>query len=157
MTLLSSPSTIPAVLSLALIAPASASYSTKAMPFLPGTSRTSLKPSKRPKMAVRLSTSYSSGKFWRNRILLGGKYSSGTTAPAAGFEDLRPAPREALIGRPPVSGAFAAAGRLSFFCASAASCACFLSSVQKKLAKSTIPEHTMPITFLRKSFPLMCF
>ena len=44
------------------------------------------------------------------------------TAPAAGFDDLRPAPRDALTGRPaPISGAAPTAGRLSFFWASAAS------------------------------------
>lgn len=49
------------------------------------------------------------------------------TAPAAGFEDLRPAPLADLTGRvDPVSGP--AGGRLSFFCNSAASCACFLSA-----------------------------
>lgn len=31
--------------------------------------------------------------------MLGGKYSSGTTAAAAGLEDLSPAPRVALMGR----------------------------------------------------------
>lgn len=53
------------------------------------------------------------------------------TAPAAGFDDLRPAPRAALTGRDaPGSGAAPPAGRLSFFCASAASAACFLSVTQ---------------------------
>ena len=51
------------------------------------------------------------------------------TAPAAGFDDLRPAPRAALTGRDG-SGAAPPAGRLSFFCASAASAACFLSIAQ---------------------------
>ena len=51
------------------------------------------------------------------------------TAPAAGFDDLRPAPRAALTGRDG-SGAAPPAGRLSFFCASAASAACFLSVTQ---------------------------
>ena len=125
--LLSSPRFIPAVLSFALIAPASASYSTKPMPLRPGTKRTSLKPSNLPKMAVRPSTPYSSGKFCTNKILLGGRYSSGMTAPAAGFEDLSPAPLAALTGRATL-GSTPAAGRLSCFANSTASAACFLSS-----------------------------
>ncbi|KAH0358300.1 hypothetical protein KCU83_g308, partial [Aureobasidium melanogenum] len=58
---------MPAVASLALIAPSSASYSTKAMPLRPGTVRTSLKPAKREKMATCstccLRSALSSG-FW---------------------------------------------------------------------------------------------
>src|SRR5271169_4573108 len=120
---------MPAVFSLALIAPVSASYSMKAMPLLPGTRRTSRKPSYLSKIAVRASMSYSSGRFWTNRILFGGRYSSGTTADPARFDDFRPAPREALIGRDDGSGTAPAATAvlLSLFDSSAASAAFFLS------------------------------
>lgn len=61
-------------------------------------------------------------------ILLGGKYSSGTTAAAAGLDDFKPAPLEALIGRAVASGTVPAAADLfSLFCSSAASAAFFLS------------------------------
>ena len=60
------------------------------------------------------------------RILFGGRYSSGTTAPAAGFDDFNPAPRVALIGRAATS-ALTSAGRFIFFDASAASLAWRLS------------------------------
>ena len=48
------------------------------------------------------------------------------TAPAAGLDDLRPAPRADLIGLV-VSEAAPGVGRLSFLATSAASAACFLS------------------------------
>lgn len=116
-------SCMPAVLSLALIAPASFSYSTNAIPRRPGTRRTSRKPSKRPKTLVRASTSVSSGRFWTKRILFGGRYSSGTTAAAAGPVGLRPAPLCVFAGRP--DGSPPGAGRLSRCCS--ASRAFFLS------------------------------
>lgn len=116
-------SCIPAVLSLALMAPASFSYSTNAIPRRPGTRRTSRKPSKRPKTLVRASTSQSSGMFWTKRILFGGRYSSGTTAAAAGPVGLRPAPLAVFAGRPPWSPP--GAGRLRRCCS--ASRAFFLS------------------------------
>jgi len=50
------------------------------------------------------------------------------TAPAAGLEDLSPAPRADLMGLV-VSGAAPGAGRLSFFAASAASAACLRSGI----------------------------
>ena len=125
MGLPSGPSAIPAVRSLALIAPTSASYSTNAIPLRPGTVRTSRKPSNAPKMFCRCSLSTSSGKFCKKRILFGGRYSSGITAPAAGLDDLSPAPRVDLMGRA-ASAAETSAGR--FFCsATAASLACFRS------------------------------
>jgi hypothetical protein len=127
MTWPSAPSAMPAVFSLALIAPASLSYSTKAIPLLPGTKRTSLKPSKRSNIVLRALMSYSSGRFWTKRILLGGKYSSGITAPPEGLEDLRPAPRVALMGRAASGAIPCAPGRLRSFCASACSAAFFLS------------------------------
>lgn len=115
---------IPDVASLALIAPDSFSYSTNAIPLRPGTNLTSLNPSKRPKTAVTLSWFASSGRSRKNKILLGGRYSSGMTVAAAPAVGLRPAPLAAFAGRV-VSGA--PAGRLSFFCASRASWACFRS------------------------------
>jgi hypothetical protein len=125
MTCVASPSVIPAVFSFALMAPVSDSYSTNAMPLRPGTSRTSLNPSNLPNMDDNASISYSSGRFWTKRILLGGRYSSGTTAAPAGFDDLRPAPLEVLIGRALESGSTpaAAADRFSLFASSAASSA----------------------------------
>lgn len=124
-----SPKAIPAVFSLALIAPVSVSYSMKAIPLRPGTRRTSLNFSKRPKIAVRASMSYSSGRFWTKRILFGGKYSSGITA-ATAFVDLRPAPLVVLIGLALASGATPVAAPALFilFCSSAASAAFFLSA-----------------------------
>lgn len=127
MGLPASPMGIPDVASFALIAPVSFSYSTNAIPFRPGTIRTSLKPSKRPKMAVRLSWSALSGRSRKNRILFGGRYSSGMTGAAAAWVDLRPAPFAAFAGRLASTAPAAAAGRLSFFCASWASWACLLS------------------------------
>jgi len=126
---LPSPSVMPAVFSLALMAPVSASYSMKAIPLLPGTKRTSRKPSNRPKMAVKASISYSSGRFCTNRILFGGRYSSGTTAAPDGFEDFKPAPLDALTGRGATSetAPAAAADLFSLFDSSAASAAFFLS------------------------------
>ena len=125
-----SPSAMPAVFSFALIAPVSASYSMNAIPLLPGTNRTSLKPSNLPKIAVRASISYSSGKFCTKRILFGGRYSSGITAAVPALVDLRPAPRAALTGRAETSeGKPAAAERLRSFCCSAASAAFFLSAM----------------------------
>ena len=54
-----------------------------------------------------------------NNMRLGGKYSSGTTAAVAVLDDLRPAPRAALIGRAPVvSAAPGPADLFNFFCAS---------------------------------------
>jgi hypothetical protein len=126
-----SPMGIPDVASFALIAPASFSYSTKAIPFLPGTNRTSLNPSKRPKTILRLSESAVSGNSRKNRILFGGRYSSGMTGAAAVLEDLRPIPRAVLAGRTFSAGPGAPAGRLSFFCASRASWACFRSAAQR--------------------------
>lgn len=128
-TWLPSPSVMPAVFSLALIAPVSASYSTKAIPLLPGTSRTSRKPSNLPKIAVRASISYSSGRFCTKSILFGGRYSSGTTADVAAFEDFSPAPLEALTGRADASATApaATADLFSLLVSSAASAAFFLS------------------------------
>lgn len=60
-------------------------------------------------------------------ILLGGRYSSGTTAAADGLEDLSPAPLEVFAGLAARSVAGPGATRLSFFCSSAASAAFFLS------------------------------
>jgi hypothetical protein len=60
--------------------------------------------------------------------LLGGKYSSGMTAAPAGFEDLRPAPRVALMGRAATAGSGAMPGRLRSFWDSACSAAFFLSA-----------------------------
>lgn len=122
-----SPTGIPDVASFALIAPVSASYSTNAMPLRPGTNLTSWNPSKRPKIADRPSSLASSGSSRRNKILLGGRYSSGTTAVVAPEVGLRPAPLVVLAGR---AVSAAAAGRLSFFCASRASWACLRSKVK---------------------------
>ena len=119
-----SPMGIPDVASFALIAPDSFSYSTKAIPLRPGTTLTSLNPSKRPKTAVRLSWSALSGKSRKNRTLLGGRYSSGMTVGAAPAVGLRPVPLAAFAGR---AASAAPAGRLSLFWASSASCACFRS------------------------------
>ena len=70
------------------------------------------------------------------------------TAPAAGFDDLRPAPRAALTGRDaPGSGAAPPAGRFSFFCASAASAACFLSIIQ------WVSRHSGPNIEDRRPYP----
>lgn len=125
-----SPRGTPAVFSFALMAPASASYSTKAIPRRPGTKRTSRNPSNLPKMPVKASISYSSGTFCTKRILFGGRYSSGTTALVAAFEERKPAPRVALIGREVISAAFpaAAAAIFSFLASSAASADFFLSN-----------------------------
>lgn len=67
--------------------------------------------------------------FCTNRILFGGRYSSGMTAPAPPV-DFRPAPLTALAGLAAAGSETAPAGRLSFFCASCASRACFLSAKQ---------------------------
>lgn len=114
-----------AMRSFALIAPASDSYSTNAIPDLPGTRRTSLNPSNPLNTLDKTSTSASSGTFCKNRILFGGRYSSGITA-AAPPVDLRPAPL-VLIGRAASGGGTTPAARLRFFCASCASIACFRS------------------------------
>ena len=119
-----SPIGIPDAASLALIAPDSFSYSIKAIPLRPGTNLTSLNPSKRPKTAVRLSWSTSSGRFRKNRILFGGKYSSGMTVAAAPAVGLRPAPLAAFAGR---AVSTAPDGRLRLFWASRASWACLRS------------------------------
>lgn len=129
MTWLPSPKANPAVFSFALIAPVSLSYSTNAIPLLPGTNLTSLKPSYLPNIIVNESTSYSSGRFWTKIILFGGRYSSGITAAEAGFEDLRPAPLVALIGPAAADGGTpTAAERFNRFCSSRASAAFFLSA-----------------------------
>lgn len=120
-------SAMPAVFSLAVIAPASASYSTKAIPLRPGTVRTSRKPSKRLKIPVSSSLPKSSGRFWTKRMRLGGRYSSGTTAAAPAPVDLRPAPRAFLVGRPLTAVSAPGRGRLRRFCSSAVSSAFFLS------------------------------
>ena len=126
MTLIGVPSsTIPAVPSFALIAPVSLSYSTNAIPFLPGTSLTSLKPSNLAKIPS-ISTP-ASGKPCTNRILLGGRYSSGMTGAAEALVDLRPAPREALMGPVARGTLLAAAVRLRAACCVASSRAFFLS------------------------------
>lgn len=120
---------MPDVASFALIAPDSFSYSTNAMPFLPGTIRISLKPGNLPNIALKPSASYVSGSSLKNRILFGGKYSSGTTGAAAVPVGLSPVPFCAFVGResgPPAVPA-APAGRFSFFWASRASCACLRS------------------------------
>ena len=74
---------------------------------------------------------------------MGGRYSSGTTAPAAGLEDLRPAPRKAFAGRVDVFSVAeeTAAVRLSFFSASAASEACF---------RSVRERDSMSVVYLEK-------
>lgn len=68
--------------------------------------------------------------------MLGGKYSSGMTAAAAGLEDLRPAPRVALMGRWERSAGLVrgapALGRLRVLAASSA--AFFLSAGEDELA-----------------------
>lgn len=149
-----SPIAIPDVASLALIAPASVSYSMKAIPARPGTVRTSWNPSKRPKTASRPSWVTSAASSRTKRILFGGRYSSGMTAAAAPELGLRPAPLVVFAGR---AASIGTAGRLSFFWASRASWACFR-SVEK--AQSASPssfgrgihresrEHP-PHTFLR--------
>jgi len=106
------------VASFALIAPASFFIFDESNPLPPGTNRTSLNPSKRPKTILRLSESAVSGNSRKNRILFGGRYSSGMTGAAAVLEDLRPIPRAVLAGRTFSAGPGAPAGRLSFFCAS---------------------------------------
>lgn len=59
--------------------------------------------------------------------------------------DLRPAPLTVLAGRAAAGSATAPAGRLSFFCASCASRACFLSAIQ-------IHQHHV-WTFVTKDIP----
>lgn len=120
-----SPNVVPAVISLALMAPFSSSYSTNAIPLRPGTRRTSLKPGYCEKSAVSSSGPMLSATWRTNRILFGGKYSSGTTPPAAPPAGLRPAPRAALTAGCAASGT-AGAGRLRFF-SSAAAMACLRS------------------------------
>lgn len=121
-----SPIGIPDVFSLALIAPDSVSYSTKAIPFLPGTNLASMNPSKRENTPVSVSWSILSGRSRKNRILFGGRYSSGMTVAAAPVVGLRPAPLVVLAGR---TVSAAGAGRLSFFWVSSASWACLRSIV----------------------------
>ncbi len=123
-----SPRVMPAVLSLAATAPCSASYSTNAMPRRPGTTRTSRKPSKRAKMPVSASTSYSSATFCKKRILLGGRYSSGMTAACATDVDLRPEGLAILDGRPSAAAPTATAPRFPGRGPSAASMAFFFSA-----------------------------
>lgn len=120
-----SPKVIPAIFSFAVIAPCSASYSTKAIPPRPGTVLTSRNPSKRPNTVDRASTSYSSGTFCRKRILFGGRYSSGTTADVATLVDLSPDGLAALLGLP---SAGAPGPRLRCLSSSAASSAFLLSA-----------------------------
>ena len=151
----SSPRGLPAVLSLALIAPASASYSTNAMFFLPGTALTSRKPSNLAKIAESVSTVTSSDIFCTKRILFGGKYSSGMTAPAAALDGLRPAPRAVLTGRV-VLDSGPAAGRFSFFCNSAASAACFLSNDRVSISGSS-SVSLVSLTFLCQSASFVKF
>lgn len=119
--MLFSPKLIPAVFSFAVMAPCSVSYSTKAMPRRPGTSLISRNPSNRPKMIVKASISYSSGKFWTKRILLGGRYSSNTPPDAALLVDFSPDGRADLVGL--ISGAAPGPLLLSCLCSSAASSA----------------------------------
>lgn len=146
-----SPMAIPAVASLALIAPDSFSYSTKAMPFRPGTVLTSRNPSKRLNTADRFSWSAVSGSSRRKRILFGGRYSSGMTAAAAPAVGLRPAPLAVFAGRAPSA---TPAGRLSFFWASRASWACLRSVVvnqiqcyiKKKSSKSATWKKNVPFS-----------
>lgn len=133
---------IPDVASLALIAPDSVSYSTNAIPFLPGTNLASVNPSNRPNTLVSVSWSMLSGRSRKNRILFGGRYSSGMTVAAAPLVGLRPAPLVVLAGRV-VSGA-APAGRLSFFWASRASWACLRSVCRSQ------PPHQIPINQNRR-------
>lgn len=124
--LLASPIGIPDVFSLALIAPDSVSYSTKAIPFRPGTNLASMNPSKRENTPVSVSWSILSGRSRKNRILFGGRYSSGITAGAAPVVGLRPAPLFVFAGR---AASAVGAGRLSFFWVSSASWACLRSII----------------------------
>ena len=110
----SAPTAISAVLSFAVIACCSVSYSTNAIPFLPGTLRISLNPSKRSKIAVSASVSTSLGRFCTNRILFGGRYSAGITAAPEGLAG------RAFAGSPPE-------GWAAFFWVSTASRACLRS------------------------------
>lgn len=107
-------------------------------------------------MAVRASTSYSSGRFCRKRILFGGRYSSGTTAAVVVFDERKPAPRTALIWRAVVSAIVpaAAAAILSFLASSAASAAFFLSDVRVS-DSSTFAFHGT-FTFLGQASSLVC-
>lgn len=145
-----SPMAIPEVASLALMAPASVSYSTNAIPLRPGTSLTSWKPSKRPKTSDRPSWLASSGRSRRNKILLGGRYSSGTTAAVAPVVGLRPAPFVVLAGRALSAGA---AGRLSFFWASRASWACFRSIFQNNIISKPGSRMRPSVKFSKEEKP----
>ena len=74
------------------------------MPRRPGTSLISRNPSNLPNIAPKASTSYSSGIFCKNKILFGGKYSSGITCEAAGPVDFSPDGLESLLGLFSVAG-----------------------------------------------------
>ena len=77
------------------------------------------------------------------------------TAPAPGFEDLRPVPRLAFAARIPLSGAVSAP-RLMFFCDSAVSFACRRSYQTEKCQRSKhwgVVETV--VTFLSKPSPLV--
>lgn len=147
-------SDILSVLPFAAMAPASVSYSTKAIPVRPGTMRTSRKPSYGLKIAVRASLSKSSGRFWTNRVLLGGRYSSGITAEAPEPVALRPAPRAFFVGRVLPSAGAPGKGRLRRFCSSAISRAFFLSvmaRVSSELQYSTASaQHSIPFSAMRR-------
>lgn len=85
-----------------------------------------------------MTASLSSGRFWTKRILLGGRYSSGTTAAAAGPVGLRPAPLAAFDGRPDCSPP--GAGRLRRCCS--ASRAFFLSAAWMRVSPPAPNEAT---------------
>jgi len=104
-----------------------------------------------------------------NRILLGGRYSSGTTPAPAPDVPLRPAPRAVFGARCAAASCWGApgAGRLRFLAASAASRAC-LRSVHACQYSSPAPSATHKLTllclavalvlfeFFRSSFSLYC-
>lgn len=77
------------------------------------------------------------------RVLFGGRYSSGTTPPAPGFEDFRPVPRVDLIGLDVASGPIST-GR--FFDNSTASIACLRSDLYQYIIshRSLDPHLSLP-------------